>query len=188
MKKVCYFMLLLVMTVGCKNAAQRENQGETTKVDALKTVWESLLDAVKEKPTELFGTSGISLVDYQFVDNIDNDQKLVKYKKVLKEDQDLFLYYEQSLNTIKILTKKEMQNMKPAQNQISFDKLNEYIDKNVHDGMKVIRLTWDNNGTSINTLCIVSDKEGIAYDCFLSNILMFNVKEKVVEKEVKSAS
>lgn len=182
MKRVCYFVLLLVMFVGCKNASKHENQGETTALDTLKTVWKSQLDAVKEKSIQLLGTSGISLVDYQFVDDINNDEKLTKYKDVLKEEQDLFLYYDASLNQLKVLTKREMQGVGPAQAQLSFDKMNEYIDENIHEGMKVIRLTWDNNGTSINTLCIVSDLEGLVYDCFLSNILLFNVEGKTVER------
>lgn len=182
MKKVCYFVLLLVMFVGCKNASQHENQGETTTADTLKAVWESQLDAVKEKPTQVFGVSGISLVDYQFVDDINNNEKLTKYKNVLKEEQDLFLYYDASVNKLKVLTKKEMQSLEPAQAQLSFDKMNEYIDKSVHEGMKIIRLTWDNNGTHINTLCIVSDIEGLVYDCFLSNLLLFNIESKTVEE------
>ena len=100
----------------------------------------------------------------------------------LKEEQDLFLYYDASLNQLKVLTKREMQGVGPAQAQLSFDKMNEYIDKNIHEGMKVIRLTWDNNGTPINTLCIVSDLKGLVYDCFLSNILLFNVEGKTVER------
>lgn len=48
MKRVCYFVLLLVMFVGCKNASKHENQGETTALDTLKTVWKSQLDAVKK--------------------------------------------------------------------------------------------------------------------------------------------
>lgn len=185
MKKLGYLVLLLVVFTGCKNAAQHESQGEITAVDTHEAVWEGQLNVVKEKSADLFGTSGISLIEYQFVDDIDNQQKLVKYKNVLKEEQDVFSYYDQSLNRIKILNKKEIQDMNPAQFQISFDKLNEYIDKSVHDGMKVIRLTWDNNGTTINTLCIVSDMEGIVYDCLLTNIILLSNVKTVTEEEVK---
>lgn len=183
MKNMYYLILLLIVCTGCKNTAQHENQKETSAEAADTVRWKIQFNTIKEEPANLLVVSGISLVDYQLVDVIDNEQKLEKYKTVLKEEQDMLPYYNQSLDTIKVVTKKEAQNIKSEHQEFTFDKQNGFIDECVREGMKIIRLTWDNNGTKINTLCVVSDEIGIVYDCFLINTMIVTRKSAILEKE-----
>lgn len=187
MKNVYYFILLLIIFTSCEKGMLCENQDEIITKEVGNIDWKSQLNALKENPKDLLVVSGISLIDYQLVDTIDNNQKLFKYKDVLKEEQDMLPFYNQSMDTIKVLTKKEALNTRSVNQKFTFDRLNEYIDENVQDGMNIIRLTWNNNGTIVNTLCAVSDKKGIVYDCLISNALIFKVEESILDEE-ESAS
>jgi hypothetical protein len=45
-------------------------------------------------------------------------------------------------------------------------------------GAKILRLKWNNNGIETNTVCAVSDRDGIIYDNFITNF--FVMKEPTI--------
>lgn len=77
-KSIAFFMLLLTMFTSCEKEMLDGSQNETNTERIGDADWKSQLNAIKEKPNELLLASGISLVDYQFVDVIDNKFNLSK--------------------------------------------------------------------------------------------------------------
>lgn len=181
-KSIAFFMLLLTMFTSCEKEMLDGSQNETNTERIGDADWKSQLNAIKEKPNELLLASGISLVDYQFVDVIDNIQKLDMYRALIKEEEGMLPYYNQSLDTIKILTRKEAIKTRTSYQEFTLDKLNKYVDESVLENMKIFRLTWDYNGTIINTFCVISDEQGIVYDCFITNTLVFKIESNLLNE------
>lgn len=81
-------------------------------------------------------------------------------------------FYSDNFKTIKGISKEEA-NLRSSQNQKFTIKDGEKLLENLDlKGSKIIRLKWNNNGCETNTICAVSEKEGIIYDNFITNFFI----------------
>lgn len=176
MKRMHRFIVLLLFLASCGTGVAYGISNGTVVEKINTTDWKSQLNAIKEDPISILGTSELTLMDYEFVEAIDDSKTLDKYRNTLKEKSSLLPYYDPSTGTLSLLTRKELLEIDSAKQKISFVELDKFIDGLVQKGMEVVRLTWNDHGTMKNTLCVVSDKRGIVYDSLIMNLRMFTVK------------
>lgn len=143
--------------------------------------WKSQLQSVIDIPPSILKESGITLLGYELVDELDNNVKVAKFKETLKAEENMIPAYSKDLKAIRAITKAEAKNNTSAYQKYTFSKCEQYIENNITEDMKVLRLRWSNNGVETNTLCVVSETKGIIYDNFLTNV--FIVKEPKISKE-----
>ncbi len=140
--------------------------------------WKGQLENIMNLPPDMLQKSGIKLLSYEMIEDVDNSKDGNHYKTILKEDENMFPLYSNDFRTIKAIAKKEA-SLRSSQHQaFTFTERDEFLDNLDLDGAKILSLKWDNDGVETNTLCVVSDKDGIVYDNFITNV--FVVKDPVI--------
>ena len=149
-------------------------------------IWITQLERIKNQPPNLLNKSGISLVNYELLDLLDSETKIMNYKNEIKQNENMIPCYI-SIDEIKAITKEEARCSNSSNQLYTFSKLENYVDSVVKLNTKIVRLEWNNNGDIENTLCVVSDKDGILYDNFITNTIVINAPE-ISESEILNSN
>lgn len=143
------------------------------KTDAKNQLWMDQLLNIKKSPPEILIRSGINLIDYEVLDCIDSSTKEIHYKKTLLEDENMMPVYSDNFESIKAITRSEVEVLNSQKNQkYTFDNREKFIENLELIDANIIKLKWNNNGIETSTLCLVSDRKGIIYENFISNVLI----------------
>ncbi len=144
--------------------------------------WKSQLEKIINIPPDVLKNSNIELLCYEVVDDINNPIKENTYKNVLKKDENMFPFFSSDLKTIKAISKKEAIRLKSQHQKFTFEERDKFVDNLNLKEAKTLNLKWNNNGVETNTICIVSEKEGIIYDNFITNTIV--IKDPVIDVQI----
>jgi hypothetical protein len=143
--------------------------------------WEERLEKIMNTPPNIMVNSGIELLGYEIIsDNIDNTIDENRYKEAIKADENMIPLYSDDMKFVTALTKRNAILKSSLHQTFHFEKGDEFVDNMNLKGAKILKLKWNNNGTETNTVCIVSDKDGILYDNFLSHCFENETEESIV--------
>jgi hypothetical protein len=141
--------------------------------------WEDQLESIMNTPPDILVNSKIELLGYEIIsDNIDNSIDENNYKNAIKSDENMIPFYSDDFKSVKGITKKEITLRSSQHQKFTPEEGDNFLDEIELQGAKILRLKWNNNGIETNTICAVSDKEGIVYDNFITNFLV--IKEPII--------
>jgi hypothetical protein len=141
--------------------------------------WKSQLEKIMNTPPAILATNGIELLGYEIISNsVDNSIDENNYKNAIKSDGNMIPFYSDDLKSIKAISKKEMILRSSQHQKFTIEEGDKFLDNIKLKGAKILRLKWNNNGIETNTVCAVSDKDGIIYDNFITNC--FVMKEPTI--------
>jgi hypothetical protein len=143
--------------------------------------WEERLEKIMNTPPNIMINSGIALLGYEIIsDNIDNAVDENFYKEEIKADENMIPSYSDDLKSLTAITKSEATLKSSPHQTFNFEEGDKLVDNLNLKGAKILKLKWNNNGVETNTVCAVSDKDGIIYDNFISNCFERETEESVV--------
>lgn len=142
--------------------------------------WKSQIERIINMPPNILVESNIRLLSYDVInEGIRSPAEENDYRIALKSDENMIPLYSDDLKSVEAISKKEM-SIRSSQYQKFTEKGgNAFLDNVKLQGAKILILKWSNNGIETNTICAVSDKEGIIYDNFITNF--FEIKEPSIK-------
>ncbi len=159
-----------------------ESYQNSIEMNVMKGVdWRGQLQKIIDTPPAILKESGIALLSYSIIDDIDSDVKALEMKKKLKSEEDMIPSYSKDLKSIQAITKTKARNISNDAQCYTFSICEKYIDDHIMVGMKVLSLRWNNKGVETTTSCIVSDKQGIVYDNFIINAFIINTPVTTID-------
>lgn len=150
-----------------------------TKKDVIQD-WRSQLENIISMPSKILVKSDIRLLGYEIINNgINNPIEEGSYKAALKSDEEMIPLYADDLNSIEVISKEEMRLRSSRHQKFTEERGDAFLDNIKLQGAKILRLKWSNKGVVTNTICAVSDKDGIIYDNFITNF--FEIKDPSIK-------
>jgi hypothetical protein len=148
--------------------------------------WSAQLNKIINDPPSLMINSNITLLNYKELGKVENSNDEVMYREMLKSNENMFPIYSKDLLAIRAVHKNEAVNLDSEHQKFTNKKGNYFLDNLTLRGGKILVLKWNNNGVEQNTICAVSDKEGILYDNLISNT--FIIKDPIISSTTSSAT
>jgi len=131
--------------------------------------WRKQLKKIIDSPPSILAESNIKLLEYKVIGRVNNTEDEIRFRDAIASNANMFPIYSKGYKTIRAVSKKEAIDQHSEHQKFTEEQGNDFLGRlNLH-GTEILNLKWNNNGVESNTICAVSDKEGILYDNLITN-------------------
>lgn len=187
MKTTISFFVFICMVLGTLSSCNNESCLSDNEDNGTESsLWQQQLELIKSSSQKTISKSlfikdsKLSLVNYNVLSKISTESDLQQLKEEILADNSYFPFYNVANNKIEIKTLKEIASQEKVEGiTYSPERLGTFLNETLSLGMTKVELEWMCDSQIYKTICVVSDKNGIAYDNIISNTLCINEEEKI---------